>query len=385
MKDPVLIGKGAAGCAFKPSKRCNGKEDAKYIAKLINKKNYYEEIEGAMIMKKIDPDGIFSMTIKETCSAKDADKPLIDSCPVLNKSDIKKIIYSDEGSSIRTLMCLDNEPDRAFRALLRILMNVIQGLQTMTQVGQVSDSIIANKEIPRAVHADIKPENIASKEGAENAKLIDFGLVTTRDMFFYNSVFLSPYRYWPPEWITLMWLCYKKNSTGSYPIQISESYIRDLSNNTSVIQLLSQPNREKLFNLMKSITPKEYMEAMNTILSYGKVNDAGVFTTYVGLSPEILLTMEESENTINFIQQAGDIDVIYDRIFNTWDVYGLGMTIYLLYRGTCRSLFVKEDGSDLPPTFVELLDGMMTYDFSNRFTPDVVVNMAEKIINEEPI
>lgn len=371
MKAPVLIGKGATGCAFKPSIRCNGQEDDNSIAKLINGENYYQEVDGAMIMKRTDPRGQFSMTILESCNAGDIDAEQIQNCPVLNKMDTKKIIYSDEGRSIRTLMCMDKDPDRAFRALLNTLFYVIQGLQVMVS--------------KKVVHADIKADNIAIRDQAKHAKLIDFGLVTTRDMFFYNSVYLSPYRYWPPEWITLMWLCYKKSSSGSYPIDISENYIRNLSKNTSVLQLLSQPNREKLFNLMKSISPEEYIEAMNTILSYGYVNNAGAFTTYVGLSPEILLTMEESNNTINFIQQAGDIDAIYDRIFSSWDVYGLGMTIYFLYRGACRSLFVKEDGNDLPPAFVKLLDGMMTYDFSNRFTPSIVVDMARKIIKKEPI
>jgi len=63
------------------------------------------------------------------------------------------------------------------------------------------------------------------------------------------------------------------------------------------------------------------------------------------------------------------------------------MTIYFLYRGACRSLFGKEDGSDddLPPTFVKLLDGMTTYDFTNRFAPSTVVDMARKIIKKEPI
>lgn len=372
MNNPLLVGQGAAGCVFKPAVRCDGKEDDNSITKLINGENYYEEVDGAMIMKRIDPKGQFSMTILESCKAGDNDNLLVEQCSVLSRMDTRKIIYSYEGKSIKSMICLDKtDPSRAFRALLNTLFHVIQGLQIM-----VSRNV---------VHADIKPDNIAIRDGAKHAKLIDFGLVTTRDFFFLNSVYLSPYRYWPPEWMTLMWLCYKKSSNGSYSVDISENYIRNLSKNETVIQLLSVNNRDKLLNLMKSITPSEYMQTMNTILSYGYMNKAGVFTAYVGLSPDILLTGEESDSTINFIQNAENIDTIYNRIFETWDVYGLGMTIYFLYRGTCRSLFKAPDGSDLPTTFVKLLDGMMTYDFSNRFSPSTVVNMARKIIKNEPL
>lgn len=359
-REPQLIGKGAHGCAYKPAVRCDGQEDSRTISKLINDDSYDEEMNGAMIMKNIDRKGQFSMTIIESCEAGDNDKNQIASCPVLGPEP-KKIIYSDEGNSIRTMVCPDsNDPLKAFRALLNMLYHVIQGLQIMTS--------------KHVVHADIKPDNIAILPTSKHAKLIDFGLVATKDVFFMRSIYLSLYKYWPPEWITLMWLCYQQITNAI----LSESTIRNFYTNTKIFMMLS--NKTRLFSLMKNITSAQYMQTMNTILTYGYTNNMGVFSTYIGTSPDVLLTQEESDKTIEFIQKATTIDEIYNRIFETWDVYGLGMTIYFLYRGACRSLFKAPDGSDLPASFVNLIDGMITYDFSSRFSPTQVKDMAKNII-----
>lgn len=366
-REPQLIGKGASGCAYKPAVKCNGEEDPTVVAKLIGVDSYYEEVDGAIHMKRIDPRGNFSMVLLEQCDTGDIDKSLIDSCPILNGIDTKKLIYSDEGNSIRTMVCMDKDPGRAFRALLNTLFHIIQGLDIMVK--------------KQTVHADIKADNISLKDGAKHAKLIDFGLVSTKFTFFNNPVFLNPYKYWPPEWITLMWLCYQKKIVSGYPIKLSQNYIVKLNNNPTVINLLGR--KDELFQLMKQISVEEYITAMNTILSYGKMNQAGLFVSLVGLHPGVLITNQEAESSINFIHQANTIDDVYDRIFQSWDVYGLGMTIYMLYRGSCRSLFTKDDGSDLPNIFTMMVDGMLTYDFSSRMTPAEVVDMARKIIKKE--
>lgn len=363
-REPKLIGKGASGCAYKPAVKCNGEEDSTVVAKLIGVDSYYEEVDGAMHMKRIDPKGNFSMVLLEKCDAGDIDKPLIDSCPSLTGIDTKKLIYSDEGNSIRTMMCMDKDPTRAFRALLNTLFYIIQGLEIMVK--------------KQTVHADIKADNISLKDGAKHAKLIDFGLVSTKFTFFNNPVFLNLYKYWPPEWITLMWLCYQKSHRIGH---ITQNYIVNLNKNPTVINLLGK--KDELFQLMKQITVEEYTTTMNTILSYGKMNQAGTFVSLVGLHPGVLITTQEAEKSINFIQQANTIDDIYDRIFQSWDVYGLGMTIYMLYRGSCRSLFTKDDGSDLPAIFTMLMDGMLTYDFSSRMTPAEVSYVAKRMIKKE--
>lgn len=377
-REPQLIGKGAYGCAYKPALKCNDEEDPNAVAKLMNGKTYDKEIIGATIMKGVDGKGQFSMKAIESCDIGDKDQPLVSVCntgrennPILVGQDIVKIIYSDEGNSIRTMVCPDSkDPNRAFRVLLNMLYHIIQGLQIMTSKG--------------VVHADIKPDNIAILPTSKHAKLIDFGLVTTRNEFFQTDVYLSLYKYWPPEWITIMWLCYqKKVSQTGYPINISVDYIRNLNQNPTIKNLLE--NQQELFGLMKTITSPQYMQAMNTILSYGNTNNAGKFVTYVGTSPDVLLTQEESDRSIEFIQKAATVDKIYNRIFETWDVYGLGTTIYILYRGVCRSLFTAPDGSDLPASFVNLIDGMVTYDFASRFSPTQVKDMAKNIILGKPI
>jgi len=43
-------------------------------------------------------------------------------------------------------------------------------------------------------------------------------------------------------------------------------------------------------------------------------------------------------------------------------------------------LFKAPDDSDLPASFVNLIDGMITYDFSSRFSPTQGKDMATNII-----
>jgi len=185
-KEPVFIGKGVHGCAFKPpiqcSTHCNDdrcRDHIPRISKLMDISHATREIN---IYSKIDLNRIpesskYFIANPYQCSPNQDDYVKIDKtkCPVEINTPLL-LIYEDGGIDLNKYIKDNNymqgeDKDRKFLSILEGLLNIFEGVRALHNNGIFHFDI---KE-DNIVIGNPKEDNIVLGKEKNNYKLIDFG------------------------------------------------------------------------------------------------------------------------------------------------------------------------------------------------------------------
>lgn len=198
-KGGKYLGRGTAGCIFKPHLKCTNVSNKKNsVGKVFNDGDDYEnELQMARIMERIDPKGEFSIPIIANCEGihyyRHNDE--VSRCKLISPSkpptDYKQIIYKYGGTSLHDIMTKQQGTIQRFIKLFIRMEPILEGLKKFNG---------RSPNAPNVVHFDIKPHNILSLRS--KVYLIDFGLLSTHEEVYskYTThILASDYPWYPPE------------------------------------------------------------------------------------------------------------------------------------------------------------------------------------------
>lgn len=261
------LGSGAYGCVVAPANVCSSSNtvspDSAYVAKYMTEKAS-AEINAYNLIKKADPNGDFTILLKESCKMDSNDNYIAqNSC---GREFINNMKYNDNNGLPSYKLIIEKgekaefspqstSEEDIFRELLEMMLPIFKGLVSMKNAA--------------IIHADIKGENMVIKNN--KFKLIDYGLTTTYSTITNNVLYFeNEYRYWP----------------------------RDL------YMLWEKQNYKRIFD--------ESRWNINSLKNYSRVIKDKEF--------------DLSNADISVI--LSDIRKTFDHCLATFDVYGLGITIY---------------------------------------------------------
>jgi len=195
MKQRKTLGEGGFGCVVAPPLLCAeghaetnvllARNPAMYVSKLFGTKHEaVRESEMNEIMKSIDPEGRFSITLVDTCTTAVLDrKTLGDVCPGTASAAFRKIPY---GSPAQASFAQIVYPNGGSTLETNLRKSKLPGMHSFSDRDLVlSLSRIITEGLPKMaaagfMHTDIKADNIMMPERTV-AKLIDFGTSATSD------------------------------------------------------------------------------------------------------------------------------------------------------------------------------------------------------------
>lgn len=317
------LGSGASGCVVAPANVCSSSNtvspDSAYVAKYITDKDSFDkEIRGYDLMKKADPNGDFSIVLKESCNMDDNDRYIArNSCSSvfvnnmatnISKStpSYKMIIEKGKKVSFSPKGTLEED---IFHQLLEMMLPIFNGLVSMKNEG--------------IIHADIKMPNMVIKNN--KFKLIDYGLMTTHAGVSTDLVYATTphYKYWPRELFILYMKKYQKII-----------YNEIEWNNYSII--------------------------------YGS---------------RIIKDKEFDLSSADINRMNANMGDTYKQSLDTFDVYGLGITIYEFMVSVMTQLRkVKVSYSTMTSPVKELIKMMATPRVYERATPEQVLQWVNNYL-----
>jgi serine/threonine protein kinase len=195
------LGKGAYGCVVSPPPACSSSKKSKYVkngsyvAKLFaDKRSWKIEIEQNKLVQKLFPKGANNWLLisEETCSNVDKStisNTVLDRCGKKHASrDLAHIIYPNGGVNFETMLNQMKLPK-----LSKVLVNLVpifKGIAAFSKKGYI--------------HNDIKLENIVIEPKTLRCRVIDLGLMLSKQDVVnrsYKAYFTSSnYMYYPPEY-----------------------------------------------------------------------------------------------------------------------------------------------------------------------------------------
>jgi len=215
---PQYTNNGTYGCVMRPSVSCKTKKstDPNTVSKLFTSStNSSEEVFlHNKIIDKIDPNGVFTINLLETCDIETKKFPSqeISKCRNFQTKHTKmkklpQIVYEYGGYDIK-----ESCRRYAFEEMFRALRTPFQGIIILKEKGYV--------------HVDIKPENLVFNIGTGKMSLIDFGLAKSASKLYIKDndyIFKHSYPYYPPEFLLAANKFAKKYM---YSLENNLSYIR---------------------------------------------------------------------------------------------------------------------------------------------------------------
>ena len=184
-KEPLFIGKGVLGCAFKPPIKCSTpcndprcKDDISRISKLMNKSHANKEMQiySDLGLNQIEESSKYFIVNPYQCSPNENFKFNEKECPVKIKSP-SLLIYEDGGIDLyqyfkQNEYMKSKDKDHQFLLILKGLLNIFKGIKVLNE--------------HNILHLDIKEDNIVLGQENNNYKLIDFGNAKKKPFFFNN-------------------------------------------------------------------------------------------------------------------------------------------------------------------------------------------------------
>lgn len=312
------LGSGSYGCVVKPANLCSKPNntispDSNYVAKYMTEKGSFDkEIHGYDLMKKADPNGDFSIVLKEFCDmdvndryiARNSCSPEFVNNMAMNISNstpsYKMIIEKGENAVFSPKGTIEED---IFRELLEMMLPIFKGLVSMKNAG--------------IIHADIKGPNMVIKNN--KFKLIDYGLMATYAVLSHTQFYfeIEAYRYWPRE----IHMIYNKKFKG---ITYDEQFW----------------NVDSLKNTSRVIDDKEF--------DLSKVDVGNILA---------------------------DMNNTYLHCLYTFDVYGLGITIYEFMVSAANVSY-----STMTSPAKELIKMMATPRVYERATPEQVLQWVNSYL-----
>lgn len=357
-----VLGTGATGCAISPATPCDNSKplEEDMVVKYFSGLGYEEkDMEGYRLVSLADPNHEFTIRITHSCRMNNDDfvianmhcgtgfgNSLIQTMSK-GKGNPAKIVMDNAG---KTVIMPRDKPTftENFQSLLTILLPVLKGLVSLRN--------------SKVIHADIKPLNITISEKTHRAKLIDYGLTTTHQDILRDNVYETLYRYWPPEWRMLM---------GPHGIENADA------------DVVAQTLRQKYSSQdMQVFADPDFLKLRKAIETFhGTVMTKGPHRIIPGIP------MDESTVTIfafyyvfpaEIFQLNNGVQTLGGRILDTWDVYGMGYTIYELIARSAVGMFAPL--GNLPEECQMFIYGMTHPNPFHRMLPEQVLEWVMEFL-----
>jgi serine/threonine protein kinase len=324
------LGRGTAGCIFRPHLKCITLSNQKNsVGKVFNDEDeYYNELDMARIMQRIDTKNEFSIPIIASCDGihyyRHNDE--VSKCKLMEvntpPSNYKQIIYKYGGQSLEQVMSNGKRTGNItnFCKIFLAFKPILLGIQKFNN----------RDPSPNVVHLDIKPHNIMLLRS--KLYLIDYGLLSAHDEVYQanrTQILSSDYPWYPPEF-----KAYLFKNAGEYD------------------KLFKRVN-DNFINVDPVIG-----KAIVTILKMNPKNDFEAF--YNSKIPK--------KQYIDFA--------------NKIDVYSLGIVLLQLYLWSNyhRKQYTRPSKyNTIKGHIIELLKGMIQFDPRNRMSIEQVISKFNQI------
>ena len=267
MASPKVIGEGTYGCVLKPSLTCKDKKIIlnynDKISKIMMNKHAQTEMKDYVGINMIDPDNKYHLAPQE-CIPENSkkNKTSVINCKegkdmVKKMNKYKLIVMKFGGPDLYNFFYtpLEDTPNNIKRIsdFWKEAVNLFKAVQLFIQNGMI--------------HHDFKPENIVYDESKGSLKVIDFGLLQTKNKIIQDSnngnYWLSMYHFnFPPE----MFLYNKKklfdnkHHALSFTGSIEDDYKKSLET-----MMYHYVKNEELYPQLKEDITKDFLNFMKDV------------------------------------------------------------------------------------------------------------------------
>jgi serine/threonine protein kinase len=355
-----VIGEGSYGCVHKPSLECKDTPSKiKYknkISKILMEEDAVKEMDEYGIISKYDKDNTyflgkpFQCDVKPSASNIEAIKQCEDGADFIeNMKDTKLLIMNYGGDNLEII-------SNKFAKMKNTQIN-ISFAKTFLIESKHMFSAVHFLYKHNIVHHDLKPQNILYYKKTNNIRLIDFGFTTYKDKII-NLSNNSDNRLSKCHW--------------SYPLEINFY-------NYDKYDLFSKYSQDEKYSYYKNIVDNLDIEehdkcstAFSILLHYiidkksSESEKRKIMNIYLNDYKTMLYSIE-----------YGKYNDFLEKSIGTIDLYGIGITFYLLLKNM-KHLLEKE----LVDELYDLSYHMITPNLLNRYSIDIAMKKYNEIIEK---
>jgi len=345
---PQFLAEGAYGCVHRPSLRCNESEKINYknkISKVLKTKNATKELSEYVLIDRVDPTTEYYSGKPETCKFEKSsiNDAAVDKCKkgkqILESSDnYELIIMHDGGDNLEEFAKkMKKEPDN------------VANRQIMTEFWTEAKRLFQGVNVfieNNIVHHDLKPQNIVYNSVTNRCNFIDFGMM--------EDITRSKYEA-------------KHNAYGfdfyhwNFP---TESIFLNAAKYQHYSELLT-PEKMKYCSKM---FPKN-ADQMAIFYKYTMKNNR----------EEHLDHIKEWKNYFLYVIGRPTYEQFLDRCFETYDVYGLGISLLHVLENT-KHLIHETQYLKLQ----HLFNFMMSPSMADRVTIAEAIHIYDDCLSSTP-
>lgn len=354
-----VIGEGSYGCVHKPSLECkNTLSKINYknkISKLLMKEDAIKESEEYDIIAKYDKKNKYFLGKPFHCEVKTTPSNLaaINDCEkgdefLDNIEDTKLLIMNYGGDNLEIL-------SKKFAKMKNTQSNSSFAKKFLIESKHLFSAVqfLYKNNI---VHHDLKPQNIVYYKKNNNIRLIDFGFTTYKDKII-NLSNKSDNRLSKCHW--------------SYPLEINFY-------NYDKYDLFSKYSQEEKYSYYKNIVNNLNIE------EHDKCSTAFSILLYYILDKKssesekrkIMNIYLNDYKTMLYSIEYGKYNDFLEKSIGTIDLYGIGITFYLLLKNM-KHLLEKR----LVDELYDLFYHMITPNLLNRYSIDIAMKKYNEIID----
>ena len=339
-----VIGQGKYGCVHKPSLRCTkNPKNMTYknkISKIMKKKYAEIELDEYAVMQKIDNKQRFYLGTPIQCSPKHTRETIqsLRKCDYLRASkinDYELLIMENGGNNLKMFAnCVssyvfqNSEDDTHNCASFpngKKMNRIKKGKDIMKQFWNECNRLFIGLIVLQKnniIHQDLKPQNIVYDVKKQRVNFIDFGLMTTIKeikKLGLESKYNNNELHWsfPPE-IVLINVTKFKNREQEF-----DNFITDIENPEGHINYFMEVTVPDYLKKRESVTIQQHIKDYHTML----------FDELPRHSYDIFMT----------------------RIMETFDVYGLGISLIYVLNKTSKMIH-NDMASELQSLFLQMVN-----------------------------
>ena len=321
--EPKVIGEGAYGCVHKPSLKCKDEsiilDYNNKISKIMVKESAESEMDEYIQINKIDPEKKYHISPIKCIPEKN--KKMLEQ--VLNCKKIGERVekYFDDYE----LIVMEYGGKDLYQLFKDPINDTVQNRKRIYEFWIQSVNIFKAVQLfikNGLIHHDLKPENIVYDEDKKSMKVIDFGLLKTKDRIIYDTEssdygFAMFYFNFPPEMIV-----YNKNM---------------FSGNEELVESgkIDEKKISKFFDDYIDKNP-DYTKSLNGFMQYVKSESLHpqlrekMVSDFIDYINHIIKPNEYDEYGDKIEKNEEKVEVEYyaflKKSMDTIDVYGLGLT-----------------------------------------------------------
>ena len=345
---PKFLAEGAYGCVHRPSLRCKSTVNIDYkkkISKIMSSEDALKELKEYVLIDNADKKSEYYLGKPETCDFErnEINIPAVKECEnrktFLNESkNFKLLIMPDGGDNLeyfanKMSKAANNDKNKLImKNFWMESKRLLYGIKAFTKHG--------------LIHHDIKPQNIVYNQKANRSNFIDFGIMEEVEKSKREA----------------------KNSSYGFNIYHWNFTIEgEFLNNTR-------------FDNFKKLTPKQRTEKFYDF-SKRQIVHFNAFFSYIkkNTTEREAYLLEYSNFLLNDIDDYSFENFI-DKSFNTFDLYGLGLTLLHVLKNskhiTNEKLYLKFD---------ELFNLMISPNLKNRIGIDEAIEQYEEILSDSTV